>query len=550
MANSPVAPVLSVRDLRVTHQGQTQATAAVRGIQLDVSAGEIVSVIGESGSGKSTLAAAVLGLLPETAHVEGSINLLGNELVGLNERTFRQLRGSRVALVPQDPGASLNPLLTIGRQLKEVFAIHESGRNRVDHRRRAIELLDQVGIDRPEQRLKQYPHQLSGGQKQRVLIAIGFALQPQLLIADEPTSALDVTVQKRILRVFDELAEVTQTAVLFITHDIAVATDHSSRALVMKQGQIVEDKTIEQIVIAPQSDYTRLLLNVADQVGEVTSTPLAANTGHAVELRGVTKTYRSSRKEPVVAVDDVSFDVKQGSTLALVGESGSGKTTTARALLGLVEPDAGQIDVAGVRVDPSKKTRQRELWRHIQYVHQNPWLAMDPRSTVRSVLSEPLRGLTDQPRQLWTQQIEEVLSKVSLPADVIDRRPHELSGGQRQRVVIARAVLSGAKILVLDEALSALDVVTQQQIVDLLGELQRTLGLTYIFILHDLSVVQAIAHEVAVLRRGELVEFGSTHEVFNNPSHEYTRELIAAIPGKRIAALRSAGRHVGASAPN
>jgi len=547
--NQNASPLLSVRDLRVAHAAPDGLRPALNGIDFDLYPGEIVSLIGESGSGKSTLASTILGVLPETSHTEGSITLGGHELVGLDERGYQRLRGSTIALVPQDPGTSLDPLATIGRQLTEVFAIHGIGRGRADRRRRAIELLESVGVDRPEHRLRQYPHQLSGGLKQRVLIAIGFALRPQLLIADEPTSALDVTVQHKVLTVFEQLARETGTSVLFITHDIAVATDHAARALVLYQGDIVESGTIEQIVTSPRTDYTRTLLGVADGHGEQLS-PVGSSAPVAVRTAGLTKTYGGGRRaqESIVAVDDVSLTIRQGTTFALVGESGSGKTTAARSLLGLVHPEAGHVEIDGIGVDLRRRGRRQELWQHIQYVHQNPWLSLDPRLTVERTLTEPLRGLSTLPKERWHERIGEVLDQVALPHDVLVRRAAELSGGQRQRVVLARVLLGGARVLVLDEVLSALDVVTQQQVLDLLARLQRELGLTYIFISHDLSVVRDIAHDVAVLYRGQVVETGSTREVFDHPHHPYTRELLASVPGRRIAELRGQAHDFAASA--
>ncbi|MFD9548593.1 dipeptide ABC transporter ATP-binding protein [Nocardia salmonicida] len=531
--------ILSVRDLRVSYGGPD----VVSGVGFDIRPGEFVALVGESGSGKSTISNAITGLLPRQTRITGSIELDGHQLVGLHPRQFTKLRGTSVGLVPQDPALSLNPVLTIGRQVAEVFRLHHRGLGREEIRRRSIELLDQVGVDRAAQRLRQYPHELSGGLKQRVLIAIAFGLDPRLLIADEPTSALDVTVQKQVLAVFDRLTAEHNTSVLFVTHDLALATDHATQVLVMRGGELLEHGPVAQVVRAPEHEYTGVLLDAAavhfrDNPTHIreTSPEVLVRATDLVKRFGV----RGGGSASVAAVDDVSFDIRRGTTFALVGESGSGKSTTARLVLGLVEATSGTVELDGVRQDRRSFRTRREYWRRIQYVYQNPQVALDPRFTVERLIAEPLVefGIGDRVRR--RARVAELLEQVGLPAAFVRRRPRDLSGGQQQRVAIARALALGAEVIVLDEALSALDVVTQAQILALLQRLQRELGVTYLFISHDLAVVRQISDDIGVLRRGKLVETGSVGDIFDNPRHEYTRELLSSIPGRRYGPVLAA----------
>ncbi|MFC9876093.1 dipeptide ABC transporter ATP-binding protein [Nocardia salmonicida] len=531
--------ILSVRDLRVSYGGPE----VVSGVGFDIRPGEFVALVGESGSGKSTISNAITGLLPRQTRITGSIELDGHQLVGLHPRQFTKLRGTSVGLVPQDPALSLNPVLTIGRQVAEVFRLHHRGLGREEIRRRSIELLDQVGVDRAAQRLRQYPHELSGGLKQRVLIAIAFGLDPRLLIADEPTSALDVTVQKQVLAVFDRLTAEHNTSVLFVTHDLALATDHATQVLVMRGGELLEHGPVAQVVRAPEHEYTGVLLDAAavhfrDNPTHIreTSPEVLVRATDLVKRFGV----RGGGSASVAAVDDVSFDIRRGTTFALVGESGSGKSTTARLVLGLVEATSGTVELDGVRQDRRSFRTRREYWRRIQYVYQNPQVALDPRFTVERLIAEPLVefGIGDRVRR--RARVAELLEQVGLPAAFVRRRPRDLSGGQQQRVAIARALALGAEVIVLDEALSALDVVTQAQILALLQRLQRELGVTYLFISHDLAVVRQISDDIGVLRRGKLVETGSVGDIFDNPRHEYTRELLSSIPGRRYGPVLAA----------
>ncbi|MBE0010645.1 MULTISPECIES: dipeptide ABC transporter ATP-binding protein [unclassified Arthrobacter] len=534
-------PLLVIEGLEIVYGHGPTATTAVNDADLTIRRGEIVAVVGESGSGKSTLVKSIIGLLPAAARrTAGSVMLGDTNLTDASERDLERLRGVRISLVPQDPGASLDPVKTIGSQVAEVFRLHPDGprRSRAEVRADVVRLLTLVGIDRPEERLKQYPHELSGGLKQRVLIAIAFSLQPDLLIADEPTSALDVTVQARILDIFERLAREFGTAVIFVTHDLAVATDHAVRIVVMHRGRIVEDRPVGDILAAPEQDYTVRLLREASphrlpaeprpglELDRTSATP-------AIEVTGLTRDF-SRAGEVHRAVDDVSFSIAAGTTFALVGESGSGKSTTARLILRLLDPGAGQIRVHGDDVTTATRRQKRELWRNLQLVYQNPDSALDPRLPIRDIVGEPLLNYRIGSRAERARRVGELLEQVDLAPGFASKRPHELSGGQRQRVAIARALALGARTLVLDEALSALDVLTQAQILDLLRSLQDSLGLTYLFISHDLHVVERISTTVGVMRQGKLLETGATAQVFGSPATEYTQLLLAANPGHRL----------------
>lgn len=525
-------PVVRIEDLAVRY---AQGTHAVQGINLEIPAGQIVAIVGESGSGKSTLTKALIGLLPDNANTSGSIRFGGTEVTTLDLGQWREIRGAGIGLVPQDPGASLDPVQTIGSQLIEVSRLHpKRSVPKKQWRDKAIELLASVGVDRAEQRLGQYPHELSGGLKQRVLIAIAFALNPQLLIADEPTSALDVTVQRTVLEVFVSLARQKGTTVLFVTHDLAVATDIADRILVMNGGKVLEDRSVSELISASTNDYTKALLDQAYANNQ--RRELSENHDVVIRVKDLGKEFgRGSNAHK--AVNHVSFEVARGTTFSLVGESGSGKSTTAKIIMGLLASSQGSVEVNGEDVSSISGKQRYELWRQAQLVYQNPDSALDPRQTVRAIIDEPMRNykLGDAP---WREaRVNELLGQVNLAPQLAEKRSPELSGGQRQRVAIARALASGAKILVLDEALSALDVLTQEQILTLLDRLQHEQQLTYLFISHDLHVVERISHHVGVMRQGELVETGTVDQVFSNPTHEYTRTLLAANPGEKLREL-------------
>lgn len=531
-------PLLKVEGLHVEYRGSTGVTAAVAGVDLHVERGETVALVGESGSGKSTLAHAVIGLLNGGVVTGGEITFAGDRIDRATQRTLQTLRGARIGLVPQDPGTSLNPVLRIGDQVAEVLRIH----GRADKRTAAAEavrILEEAGLDRPELRARQYPQDLSGGQRQRVLIGIALACAPELVIADEPTSALDVTVQRRIL---DHLARRTAesgTAVLLITHDLAVAAERADRIVVMKQGQIVETGPAATLLADPHHEYTKRLIAAApafaatphrfDAAGEDSPPPLLAATG----LR---KSFRISRDFTLTAVDDVALEVGRGETLAVVGESGSGKSTTARIVARLAAADAGTITFDGVDITALRGSKLRELRRRIQVVYQNPYVSLNPKLTIGRIVAEPLQAFGIGNRASRRDTVAELLEQVALPKEYADRRPAELSGGQRQRVAIARALALHPDLLVLDEPVSALDVSVQAQILELLERLRAERKLAYLFISHDLAVVRRLADRVAVMRQGRIVETAATAELFENPKHEYTRELLAAVPvGHRTA---------------
>ncbi|WP_233236571.1 ABC transporter ATP-binding protein [Bordetella sp. LUAb4] len=542
--------MLEIENLTIHYRGNAQP--AVNNARVSVASGEIVAVIGESGSGKSTLSKAVIGLLPKTARIAaGSIRIDGQELTTLSEREWVKRRGRLIGLVPQDPATSLNPVQTIGAQVTEIFRLHAASgrtRSRQELRDEAAALLELVGIDHPVQRLSQYPHELSGGMRQRVLIAMAFGLRPKLLIADEPTSALDVTVQKQVLEVFDRLAQQTRVAVLFVTHNLAVAGDHAQRAIVMRNGEVLESGPVEELVFNPTQPYTRDLAASAFKVRSVDSRgvrPQPVDARRAIEVAGLSKVFAHGSGQRFKAVDAVSFAVPTGSTFALVGESGSGKSTVARLILGLARASEGTVRVDGKDATNLAGDAQREVWRHIQLVQQNPQVALDPRFTIAQIIAEPLHAFGIGDRSQRPHRVAELLDQVGLPRAVAQRRPRELSGGQQQRVAIARALAPQPRIVVLDEALSALDVVTQARIVDLLDRLQRDLNLTYLFISHDLEVVRSLSDYVAVLRQGRLIESGPTATVFERPRNAYTQALLDATPGQR---LRDAGNRLRAVA--
>ncbi|WP_028050272.1 ABC transporter ATP-binding protein [Cellulomonas sp. URHD0024] len=531
--------LLTVTDLEVAYRTRRGTVRAVRDVSLHVDAGETVAVVGESGSGKSTTAAAVVRLLAPAAVVDhGSIDLLGHDVVNASQRALRNVRGILVGLVPQDPTVSLNPVTRIGEQVAEVLRIHGLA-DRKNADLEAVEALRRAGLSDPEVRARQYPHELSGGMRQRVLIAIALAAKPRLLVADEPTSALDVTVQRQILDHLEQLTTGAGTGVLLITHDLGVAADRADRIVVMSQGRVVEQGTPDEVLGSPSDPYTRELLAAAPSLrgARVIAAPVPPSAVPVLEVRRLTKDFtlpRSAGGGTLRAVDDVSFVLPKGRTLALVGESGSGKSTTARLALRLAEPTSGSVLVDGVDVTHTHGAALRLLRRRMQVVYQNPYASLDPRFSVQRIITEPLNAFGVGSRTERAARAAELLDVVALPRTVLLRRPAELSGGQRQRVAIARALALKPELVVLDEPVSALDVSVQAQILDLLAQLQAELGLSYLFISHDLAVVRQVAHEVAVLQRGRIVEQGPVEGVFARPADPYTAELLSAIPGGRV----------------
>ncbi|GAB6922785.1 ABC transporter ATP-binding protein [Rhodococcus erythropolis] len=521
--------LLSVTDLQISYGNEP----AVSGVSFTVGRGEVVAVVGESGSGKSTTAHAILGLLAGSGHVTGgSVEFEGDRIDSYSDRAWQRIRGARIGLVPQDPTTSLNPVTRIGDQVAEVLRIHGLADRRTA-RLDAVAVLERAGIDHPEIRARQYPHELSGGMRQRVLIGIALVANPALVIADEPTSALDVTVQRRILDHLDERIAESGAAVLLITHDLGVAADRADRILVMQGGRIVESGRTADILDNPRDEYTKKLLSSAPSLssGPVVR-PVRQDTSPLLTLTGITKHFNVGRGSSITAVNEVSLTVPRGQTVSLVGESGSGKSTTARIAVRLEQADAGTITFDGQDITKVKGSDLRELRRRIQLVYQNPYASLDPKLSVQDIVAEPLRAFKVGGRSQQQTRAAELLDQVALPEQFLSRKPAELSGGQRQRVAIARALALKPDLLVLDEPVSALDVSVQAQILALLDELQRELGLTYLFISHDLAVVRQISVVVGVMQAGRLLEIGTTTEIFDNPRNEYTRTLLEAIPGR------------------
>lgn len=542
-AATPVAPVLSIRNLDISFGSTKKPLPTVFDVNLDVYPGETVAIVGESGSGKSTTAMSILGLLPGDGHVTGgNITVSGEEVVGASKKKLQELRGTKVGLIPQDPMSNLNPVWTIGHHIKEALKANNIATGSEAHKR-AIELLDEAGMKESERRVGEYPHQFSGGMRQRSLIACGLAARPDLLIADEATSALDVTVQQQILDHLDSLTNELGTAVLLITHDLGLAAERAQRIVVMSQGRIVEAGPSLEILQDPRHPYTRKLVEAApslaarrpataQKVEETTRTPL-------IKADKLTKIYKVKdhnglpwQKKDFTAAKNISFELNHGDTLALVGESGSGKSTVAQMALGLLEPTSGSITFNGEEISGFKGKQELAFRRQVQPVFQNPYGSIDPMYSVYSTIAEPLK--IHKVAGNHEQRVRDLLDMVAMPQSMMHRYPTELSGGQRQRVAIARALALDPQVLILDEAVSALDVLVQSQVLDLLNELQHSMELTYLFITHDLAVVKQIADETLVMRAGEIIERGRTNELFDHPKEEYTQRLLNSIPGKNI----------------
>jgi peptide/nickel transport system ATP-binding protein len=552
--NPAEQPLLSVAGLEVRFGDDAPAVANV---ELTVRSGQTVAVVGESGSGKSTTAAAILGLLAPGGRITaGRIVFDGIEITSADSRRLRSIRGTGIGYVPQDPATNLNPVWKVDFQIREALRAN----NISDTKQRSLQLLDEAGMPDPPTQARRYPHQLSGGMCQRALIAIGLAGRPRLLIADEPTSALDVTVQRQVLDHLQHLAAEWGTAVLLITHDLYLAGERAEQLIVMHGGRVVETGAAQSILSDPQHPYTRQLVAAAPSVhaaGGTTARPRTGNTapvqesdadaGDLLIASELTKVYRSTRGTPwrkaeFRAVDGVSFRLRKATTLAIVGESGSGKSTLARMVLGLLAPSSGAVTFDGLDVAALNRRAALTFHRRVQPVFQNPYSSLDPMYTVFRAIEEPLRIHRVGNRRERRAAVRELVEQVALPLSVLDRRPGELSGGQRQRVAIARALALRPEVLVCDEAVSALDVLVQAQILELLAGLKDALGLSYLFISHDLAVIRQIADEVLVMQAGRAVEHAPTDEVFTRPRHDYTRQLLAAIPRgdrKRGAAGRS-----------
>ncbi|MCC3296671.1 dipeptide ABC transporter ATP-binding protein [Arthrobacter caoxuetaonis] len=549
------APLLDIRSLAISFDTSNGTVDAVQDANLSVLPGETVAIVGESGSGKSTTALAAIGLLPGNGRVSGGqIIFDGEDITHASTRRIVELRGNSIGMVPQDPMSNLNPVWKIGFQVRET--LKANGRPSSDED--VARVLSQAGLPDAASRARQYPHEFSGGMRQRALIAIGLSCSPRLLIADEPTSALDVTVQRQIL---DHLASLTQemgTAVLLITHDLGLAAERAQRVVVMYKGRVVESGPALEILTNPRHPYTKRLvesapslaskrIDIAKERGLDAPELLAADGGAApdagspdtapgiIEVRNLTKVFKLrsglGRHTDFTAVDDVSFSVERGTTTAVVGESGSGKSTVARMVLNLETPTRGSILFDGVDMTTLDKKKLFEFRRRVQPIFQDPYGSLDPMYNIFHTIEEPLRvhGIGDKASR--GRKVRELLDQVALPSTVMRRFPNELSGGQRQRVAVARALALDPEVVICDEAVSALDVLVQAQILNLLAELQADLGLSYLFITHDLAVVRQIADNVCVMQKGKVVETGTTDDVFNSPKEEYTKALLEAIPG-------------------
>ncbi|MBB5703236.1 peptide/nickel transport system ATP-binding protein [Ochrobactrum daejeonense] len=529
---SSEAVVLEVDNLVVALPG---GTPVLRGVSFDIRKGETVCLVGESGSGKSVTSLTAMGLLPQNALrvKSGAIRLDGKNLLQLSSAEMKQMRATRISMIFQEPMTALNPVMRVGEQITEVLDIH-TGLSAADKRARVINIMEQVHLPDVERIYQSYPHQLSGGQRQRIMIAMALVLEPAVLIADEPTTALDVTTQKQILSLIAELQEKHGTAVLFITHDMGVVAEIADRVCVMRNGEIVERGTIRQVLSAPQQQYTKdLLSSVPSLIPR--SARIQQEHKAVIRVHDLGMTYRSGglfrRKPGVKASREVSFELQPGRTLGIVGESGSGKTTVARSVMRLIEPTEGQIFVDGQDIAHLGKREMKPFRKKLQVVFQDPFRSLNPRWTIEQSLTEgPLNyGV---PYEKAVAEARRLLRIVSLPEDALKRYPHQFSGGQRQRIAIARAVALRPDILVADEAVSALDVSVQAQVLDLLAELQKDTGIAIIFITHDLRVAAQICDDVLVMKRGQVVEQGNAADVLGNPSHEYTRSLIEAAPGR------------------
>jgi microcin C transport system ATP-binding protein len=523
--------LLSVEQLSTVFQQGQQTIKAVADVSFSIQSGETLALVGESGSGKSVTAHSILRLLPypKAQHPDGRILYAGQDLLQASQQQMRGIRGNAISMIFQEPLTALNPLQTVEKQIAEVLELHRGLRGNA-LRSQVIELLEQVNIDNPEQRLNSYPHQLSGGQRQRVMIAMAIANEPRLLIADEPTTALDVTVQAQILELLKSIQKRTGMSILLITHDLSIVKRYANRVAVMQHGKLVEQSDCETLFHSPQHAYTQQLLAAEPQGEPVTRDQAAAPIIHSEQLTvrfPLAKSWLFAKRQYFTAVDKARISIRAGETLGVVGESGSGKSTLAMALLKLIESD-GDIAFDGQRIEHFSVRQMRPLRQSIQVVFQDPFGSLSPRMSITDIISEGLKVHQQLDQQNCEKRVVEVMTEVGLDPDIRHRYPHEFSGGQRQRIAIARAVILKPKLIILDEPTSALDRSVQIQVLDLLKSLQEKYRLAYLFISHDLKVVRSISHQLIVMKQGEIVEQGSGQAIFESPQHPYTQQLLAA----------------------
>lgn len=527
-------PILEVRNLTIGLPSRTDRTHAVRDLSFTVNSGEVVCLVGESGSGKSVTAFASMGLLPKALRASsGEILLEGENVLNANELRLRQLRCSRMSMIFQEPMTALNPVMTCGAQIDEVLEAH-TALDPKSRKAKITSMLARVRLADPERIYSSFPHQLSGGQRQRIMIAMALILDPVLLIADEPTTALDVTTQAEILKLVSELQSSHGTGVLFITHDFGVVAEIAHRVAVLRSGELVEIGPTEQILSNPQKDYTRMLISSVPSIRPAVRQP-AGDKSIILKIEGLGKTYEGRglfrRAKAIHAAMDVNLDLRKGQTLGIVGESGSGKSTVARCIARLIDPSEGKIILGGTDITELTASQLRPYRRRVQIVFQDPYRSLNPRRTVgASIIEGPMNfGMS---RHQAQARAERLMETVRLDASALQRYPHQFSGGQRQRICIARALAMEPDLLIADEAVSALDVSVQKQVLELLDEVRKRLELAILFITHDLRVAAQICDSVAVMRRGQVVEFGPAEKVFEYPQHEYTKALFSAAPGR------------------